>query len=146
MNGMRMATAAPLSLSALSLLLVYCTQQASQTSTGTGARGQTTASCDNACGGAPTTFASGSGGSPSSPPPMGEPLEDAGVDAGPAPTVACVADAGMDACTLPPSYCADSSWLVFYASAECVSGFCQYERRALACTCKNGGCMPNITL
>jgi hypothetical protein len=81
---------------------------------------------------------------------VGVPLADAGVDAGPAPTVACAADAGADAgadaCPLPPSYCADPGWLVFYASAECVDGFCQYERRALACNCHNGGCLPNFTL
>src|SRR5215468_4478182 len=142
MNERRMGSAVPLLLSALSLLLVYCTQHAStsgsQTSTGAGAGGQTSGSCAGGCGGTLTTFGPGSGGSPSSPP-MGVPLEDAGVDAGPAPTVACAADAGAadasaaDTCPLPPSYCADPGWLVFYASAECVNGFCQYERRAMKC-------------
>jgi hypothetical protein len=77
----------------------------------------------------------------------GVPVDDAGVDAGPAPVTACQADAGpAEACTLPPSYCADADWLVFYASATCVDGLCQYERRALYCVCQNDGCKPGITL
>jgi hypothetical protein len=146
-----MGSVASLALTGLSLLLVYCTQHAStpaeQTSTGgAGTSGQASGFCGGACGGTTTTFTFG-GRRP------GVPLDDAGLDAGPAPTVACAGDAGQeggqppgapDACPLPDSYCADPGWLVFYASATCTDGFCQYERRAMQCICENGGC--SITL
>jgi hypothetical protein len=148
MRGKRLGIVSSMALSALSLLVVHCTHHPfpslELTSTGgAGAGGQTSGSCAFGCGGSSTTIVLGTGDAAL----PGVPLDDAGVDAGPTPTIVCGADAGAsDTCELPPSYCPDPGWLVFYATATCADGLCQYERRAMSCVCENGGCKPSITL